>query len=254
MKHAILTIKWGTEFSSEHVNILFRAAKDMSSLDFQFICMTDDPKGLDENIVNLPIPMSGLDAFPKTEGAWPKLCLFHPELAEKLEITVFLDIDTVLTGNIDPFFDDPGETLRMLSCGPRWRNFDPSFEPMGATGVFTYRPSFHTNIFDAFRKDPEAAYNNNDVEQGFVAAHARKKDYYPLEWIQSFKYHLRRQYLMDIFVPPFKPAPETLMVAFHGFPRPNFVADKTCHWARFPRCGLHRPKWLIEYWDKYKDR
>ena len=34
MKYSILTIKWGSEFSSEHVNILFRAAKDMSSLDF----------------------------------------------------------------------------------------------------------------------------------------------------------------------------------------------------------------------------
>lgn len=117
--------------------------------------MTDDPKGLDENIISMQIPMSGLDAFPKTEGAWPKLCLFHPEIAETLDIVVFLDIDTVLTGNIDPFFEDPGQSLRMLSCGPRWRQFDPSFEPMGATGMFTYRPSFHTNIFDAFRKDPE---------------------------------------------------------------------------------------------------
>ena len=72
MKYSILTIKWGSEFSSEHVNILFRAAKDMSSLDFQFICMTDDPKGLDENIISMQVPMSWLDAFPKTEGAWPK--------------------------------------------------------------------------------------------------------------------------------------------------------------------------------------
>ena len=225
----------------------------MSSLDFQFICMTDDPKGLDDSIVSLPIPMTGLNAFPKTDGAWPKLCLFHPEIADKIEIVVFLDIDTVLTGNIDPFFDDPGETLRMLSCGRRWRNFDPSFEPVGATGVFTYRPSFHTNIFEASRKNLKLTYRNNDVEQGFVPNHAHEKDYYPLAWIQSFKYHLRHQYLMDILVPPLKPAPETLMVAFHGFPRPNFIADKTSRWAKFPRCGLHRPRWLIDYWDRYKD-
>jgi hypothetical protein len=52
--------------------------------------MTDDPKGLDENIISMQIPMSGLDAFPKTEGAWPKLCLFHPEIAETLDIVVCL--------------------------------------------------------------------------------------------------------------------------------------------------------------------
>jgi len=34
MKYSVLTINWGSEFFSEHVNILFRAAKDMSSLDF----------------------------------------------------------------------------------------------------------------------------------------------------------------------------------------------------------------------------
>ena len=140
----------------------------MSSLDFQFICMTDDPKGLDENIISMQIPMSGLDAFPKTEGAWPKLCLFHPEIAETLDIVVFLDIDTVLTGNIDPFFEDPGQSLRMLSCGPRWRQFDPSFEPMGTTGVFTYRLSFHTIIFDAFRKDLELASRNNVLSEGLL--------------------------------------------------------------------------------------
>lgn len=93
--------------------------------------------------------------------------------------------------------------------------------------MFTYRPSFHTNIFEAFRKDPEFVYQNNDVEQGFVANHPRKKITIRWHGSMTFKYHLRRQYLMDILVPPFKPAPETLMVAFQGFPRPNFIADKT---------------------------
>jgi len=69
----------------------------------------------------------------------------------------------------------------------------------------------------------------------------------------TFKYHLRRQYLMDILVPPLKPAPETLMVTFQGFPRPNFIADKTSRWARFPRCGSHRHRWLIDYWNRYKN-
>ena len=67
--------------------------------------MTDDPKGVENNIISLIIPMSRLDTFPKTENAWSKLCLFHHEITKMHEIVVFLDIDTVLTGNIDPFFD-----------------------------------------------------------------------------------------------------------------------------------------------------
>ena len=67
--------------------------------------MTDDPKGVENNIICLTIPMSRLDTFPKTENGCSKMCLFHHEITKMLEIVVFLDIDTVLTGNIDPLFD-----------------------------------------------------------------------------------------------------------------------------------------------------
>ena len=67
--------------------------------------MTDDPKGVENNIICLTNLMSRLDTSPKTENAWSKLCLFHHEITKMLEIVVFLDIDTVLTGNIDPLFD-----------------------------------------------------------------------------------------------------------------------------------------------------
>ena len=67
--------------------------------------MTDDPKGVENNIICLTNLTSRLDTSPKTENAWSKLCLFHHEITKTLEIVVFLDIDTVLTGNIDPLFD-----------------------------------------------------------------------------------------------------------------------------------------------------
>lgn len=254
MESAIVTIKWGTEFTSEHVNILFRATKAFSSKDFKFICLTDDPKGLDSNIIPLDIPQIGLTEFPKSKGAWPKICLFHPDLAERIEHVLFLDIDTIIVGNIDPFFEDPFQHLKMLSCGPRWRNFDATLPPVGATGMLSYRPKFHVNIFETFCQDPSAAYKSFEVEQQFVAAYAQKVDFFPLEWIESFKYHLRRQYLVDVFLPPLDPKPDTLMVAFHGFPRPNLVADKTKKWARFPRSGVHRPRWVLDYWLKFRDK
>ena len=58
---------------------------------------------------------------------------------------------------------------------------------------------------------------------------------------------------MDIFVPPLKPAPETLMVAFHGFPHPNFVVNKTSRWAKSSSCIFNQQNWFIKYKGKYKD-
>lgn len=254
MKKSILTIKWGSEFTSEDVNILKRAAINNSKTDFQFVCLTDDASGLDEEIIARPIPMSGLLQMPKSAGAWPKVCLFHPSLGEFLEQVLFLDIDTVICGNIDPFFDDPVDSLRMLSCGVRWKRFKNNLPFQAATGVMSYNGKRHTNIFENFAENPDSAYKGYSIEQNFVGANAKQVDYFPLEFIQSFKYHLRRQYLLDIFLPPKAPRDETRMVAFHGFPRPRQVAMTDEKWARFPRTGIKRPAWLIDYWHYYSDK
>lgn len=254
MKKSILTIKWGAEFTSEDVNILKSAAVNNSETDFQFVCLTDDTVGLHDDIIPLPIPMVGLTEMPKPEGAWPKICLFHPGLTKYLEQVLFLDIDTVICGNIDPFFNDPMESLRMLSCGSRWKEFEDKLSPQPATGMMSYKISHHTNIFEDFAVNPKMAYDNYNLEQEFVGANARQVDYFPLEYIQSFKYHLRRQYLIDILFPPKPPHEKTLMVAFHGYPRPRQVANIGVKWAKFPRTGINRPGWLVDYWNYYKNK
>ena len=254
MKKSLLTIKWGSEFMSEDVNILKRAAENNCETDFQVVCLTDDASGLHPEIIALPIPVFGLFEMPKSVGAWPKICLFHPSLGEFLEQVLFLDIDTIICGNIDPFFDDPKDSLRLLSCGPRWKNFKNELSPQPATGVMSYNMRNHANIFEGFAKDPGTAYDDYNLEQEFVGANAALIDYFPLEYVQSFKYHLRRQYLVDLFFSPKVPHEATRMVAFHGYPRPRQVANVGQKWARFPRMGIKRPAWLINYWDSYSDQ
>ena len=251
MKNVMLTIKWGTEFSADHVNILFKAACSNTSQKFDFVCLTDNPDGLDDGIISYPIPQTGLKEFPKSQGAWPKVCLFHPDLLGKIEQVLFLDIDTVITGNIDPLFNDPGDKLRMLSCGPRWRNFDASLPCQPASGVLSYNLKCHTNIFEQFKNNPDQAYSNFELEQTFLGNTANAVDYFPLEWVQSFKYHLRRQFIADIFLPPKNPSEKSILVAFHGYPRPHQIWGQRQQWARFPRCGVRRPKWMMDYFEAY---
>ena len=253
VKKSIVTIKWGEEFISEDVNILKRAVRDNSEDSYQFVCLTDNASGLDDDIVALPIPTAGLSQMPKPKGAWPKICLFHPSLCELFEQVLFLDIDTVICGNIDPFLQEPGEVLWLLSCGPRWKSFNSELPPQPATGVMSYNVSRHLNIFNNFAKDPNYAYNAFDIEQEFVGSTAVEIDYFDLEYVQSFKYHLRRQYLVDLFLPPQAPHEKSRMVAFHGYPRPRQVANIGKKWARFPRTGINRPTWLTDYWNLYSD-
>ena len=52
----ILTLKWGTLYSSEYVNRLYRGVKAHLSRPFRFVCVTADPSGLAEGVDAVAFP------------------------------------------------------------------------------------------------------------------------------------------------------------------------------------------------------
>ncbi len=251
MDRAFITIKWGSEFNPDDLNVLKRAAFANTSFDVRFICLTDDANGLDPDIETYPIPEFALYENTPRAGIWPKISLFHPDIAE---FVVFLDIDTIIQGSLDALFKDPDDELMLLSCGPRWVHLDPAIPPRAATGIMAYRPAFQTHIFEKFCENIEGWTEQFVVEQQFVGFAARKADYFPVDWVESFKYHLRQDHLVDLIKPPREPQSATKLVAFHGYPRPRQVADRNLRWARPPRSGFRRPKWVIDYFKTYSDQ
>lgn len=251
----IVTMKWGEAYSSHEVNVLFRAVTAHTSKYLDFLCLTDNPDGLDPEINTRRIPFSGLNGMPdgwmNRKGVWPKVCLFHPDLISEFEQVFFLDIDMVIVGNIDPFLADPGNELVMMSGGKRWIRQDERFAPVPASGVLSFKPRFHVEIFEQFAVNPLATMARFSTEQEFVGYTAGKIGYFPLIWIESFKYHLRRYPVVDMFVPPKRPETSTRIVAFHGFPNPIHVVSEGTRWSRFPRVSWRRPRWLQEYWEHY---
>lgn len=250
MTPAFLTIKWGSEFNPDDLNTLKRAALANTSMPVRFICLTDDAAGLDDDIETHPIPQFDLYEGTPRAGVWPKISLFHPDLAAFADLVVFVDIDTVIVGPLDDLFEDPRDALRMLSCGDRWRQMSDAIAPEPATGIMTYRIAHHTNIFATFEADKDTITQDFELEQQYVGVTAKTVEYYPIPWVESFKYHLRR----PAIAPPRAPQPATRLVAFHGFPRPRPVAEKDGVWARAPRSGLHRPQWVIDYFRQFSDQ
>tara|TARA_B100000768_G_C11183276_1_gene333909 strand:- start:99 stop:878 length:780 start_codon:yes stop_codon:yes gene_type:complete len=254
LDRAFLTIKWGSEFNPDDINILKRAAFANTSFKTRFICLTDDRKGLDSDIETFPIPEFELYSETPKKGIWPKISLFHPDISDIAELVVFLDIDTIICGCLDELFNDPHDNLMLLSCGPRWVNMDPALSTHAATGVMAYRPIFQSHLFRIFCEDIDKFTSQFTVEQMFVGFAAEKVSYFPILWIESFKYHLRQGYLVDLIKPPRRPKDTTKLVAFHGFPRPRHVGDRNLVWARPPRSGFHRPKWVKDYFRTYSDQ
>ncbi|MDE2913379.1 MAG: hypothetical protein OXL68_10705 [Paracoccaceae bacterium] len=251
----IVTMKWGSAYSSHEVNVLFRAVTAHTSGHIDFVCMTDNPDGLDPKIKKREIPLSGLNGVPdewmNLGGVWPKICLYHPDLNEEFRQVLFLDIDMVIVGNIDPLLADPGDKLVMLNGGKGWKFRDERLAPEPMSSVLSFQPRFHVDIFEQFAANPRAAMAQFSTEQEFVGYAAGKIGFFPLTWTESFKYHLRRYPVVDMFVPPKRPKESTQIVVFHGFPNPSHVVGDGTRWSQFPRVSWRRPRWLQDYWERY---
>ena len=52
----VVCMKWGTKFSPNYVNILASRVKKNLAGDYRFVCFTDDPTGLREDVETRPLP------------------------------------------------------------------------------------------------------------------------------------------------------------------------------------------------------
>ena len=107
-------VKWGTKYTAEHVNRLYRMVEKNTSLPFTFTCFTDDVTGLDPNVKTWSLD-EGLS------GWWNKIYLFD-RCSDGLNI--YFDLDVVIQNNLDWLIKDTGG-LQLIDYS--WHNpWDPS--------------------------------------------------------------------------------------------------------------------------------
>jgi hypothetical protein len=249
----VLCMKWGTLYPADYVNVLFSAARANMTGAFRFVCLTDDATGLSPGIEALPIPDIGLRPEHWRGGCWPKLSVFVPDLHGIRGRVLFVDLDTVICGPLDRFFQHPFPFVA-IDTGPNWR---PGRRPGGqnaltGTGVFAFDLGSQTQILDRFQENPQKAFAENGIEQVWVQKHATSVDYWPEGWIISFKRWLRRPIGLDLFLQPKRPPESAGLVAFHGNPRPiALIQPGRKRWDRLPHLGRGQVDWMAEYWRRY---
>lgn len=96
----VCCIKVGDKYSVDYVHRLEAMCRRHTTRPFQFLCLTDDFTGLNcERAAKI-----GTDL----PGWWSKLILFQPHFAIRNQRTLFLDLDTIIIGNIDRLMDYDG--------------------------------------------------------------------------------------------------------------------------------------------------
>lgn len=250
----ILTMKWGTLYSSEDVNRLYRQVKRNLSRPHRFICFTDDAEGLDPGVEAQPLPELGLPEG-HADTRWRKLALFRRDLGGLTGTALFLDIDQVVVDDLAPFFDHPGEFVIIrdddLFRSKPLRKLNPKrdefLHSVGNSSVFRYEIGQHSYILDTYLADPAAATSNYEISQQFQSAQLAKHgylNYWPRGWCVSFKNDCVPRNLLSYLRDPILPDGAKI-VLFAGEPKMADVFGGTGdRWYR--RIG--NIDWLRKAW------
>ena len=242
----VLCMKWGTLYSAAYVNVLYRAVINHLERPFRFVCLTDEPEGLAQGIEVFPIPDIGLDEWHYYNGAWPKISVFLEDLYGLQGRCLFVDLDTVIVGDLDDFFEIPGR-LVAIDSGP-WKRKNTL--PRTGSGVFAFDLGTLGFLVSDLRRDRDGIVKRYLLDQDYLHDAIRDIKYWPQSWLVSFKYHLRRPLVIDRFLPPSQPPDHAKMVVFHGRPRPiDLINPPNGNWDRFPHYGSGGVEWMRRYWS-----
>ena len=157
----VLCLKWGKRYGADYVNRLYRGVSANLSRPFRFVCFTDDPAGLAEGVEAQPIP-------PPPEGLgshkWPtvytKLALFRDGCGGLEGPTLFLDIDQVVVGGMDRFFDyRPGGFCIIRNWIERRKLIFRRRPMIGNSSCFRFEAGRMNRVWEAFAGGLDAAYD-----------------------------------------------------------------------------------------------
>jgi hypothetical protein len=208
-----------TAFTATHVNTLRRMVARHYRVPHRFVCLTDDPRGLDDGIEVLPL-WADWATVASPHGAqhpscYRRLKAFAPEMRALGARFVSLDLDCVVTGDLTALWDREEEFVI-------WR---PTYRRRGLNGpktrfngsMWLLTAGSRPEVWTRFRGAASAAeayrrgYHGSD--QGWLqyVLGTGVPGWSEVDGVYSYKFHLLDQHAGEL------PA-HTRIVFFHGKP------------------------------------
>ena len=223
----VLCLKWGKRYPAFYVNRLYVQVKRNLSRPFRFVCVTDDPEGIDSAVDCVPFPEN-----PQVFGRpWPnlfsKLCLFKPGFADLKGPTLFLDVDLLVIRELDRFFDyHPGDFCIIHNWVELRKRLFRALPFIGNSSCFRFDAGSDAaqRVYEIFLrdKDDKSLYDPyfNHGSQKFQTRAMREAGtvtWWPDEWVCSFKRQCIPPFPFNKFIVPKYPKTASI-IAFHGRP------------------------------------
>lgn len=159
MTFAVVCFKWKappkyrSQYEARNVNVLRNMFERHLHMPHKFVCVTDDPEGIDERVNIVPLWPDHSDLKSphgsREPSCYRRLRLFARDAGELIGADRFawIDLDVVLTSDVTPIFDRPEPIVLLPTVSPRipfngsmvlmdagarpevWETFDPVTSP-----------------------------------------------------------------------------------------------------------------------------
>lgn len=239
----IICMKWGTLYSADYVNRLYRMIARNITPPFKLYCLTDDPAGILPEVVIRKCPAVDIPS-PMCRGGWRKTALWAPRVADLSGECLFLDLDIIITGPLDGFFDYRGASDYMVM-----RNYTTMRRRIGNTSVFRFTVGSHPYVLERLLAEPlkmRSLYGNS---QTFISDTIGGMDFWPDGWIRQFKVHCLHPFPLRLFLQPRRFADAKIVVCT-GHPAPDELVSGTwkAPWYKKIYKSIPPVKWVRDAW------
>lgn len=256
----ILCAKWGTKYPALYVNRLYDGVARWLERPFRFVCATNEPEGVRPEVECFPI-----DPDPGVKGRrWPnihaKVTLFRRGFAHLEGPTLFFDVDVLVTGPLDRFFDyRPGDFCIIHNWVERRKALFRR-PPIGNSSCFRFDAGTDAahGVYASFLRDKDDPALDAYFRKGSQKFQTRamfergRVSWWPEDWTCSFKRTCVPLWPFNKFCVPRRPQGPSV-IAFHGHP------DMAEAIAGFTRCKGEKvaphltclpTPWVKELWER----
>lgn len=246
----VVCMKWGSRYGADWVNRLAAMVRRNTTWTIRFVCFTDSTAGIRPDIECQPLPT--VEFNPMLGRHWPKLGLMQKNLGGLEGMTLYLDLDVVVIGCLDPFFTYPARF-----CMARDQK-DPQLG-YGNSSVVRYFAGLESAVLDRFYATPPEliARTYASKEQNFLTRAVDEVTFWPDDWCPTFSHVcLPRNRILRYFSMPTRPATGRILIFYGSITPPSAMRGehdpvKRSRMHRSFRLGRRRfmaADWIGDYW------
>lgn len=223
----VMCMKWGRYYSADYINRLYAGVKANLRRPFRFVCATDSTDGVDAGVecVALP-PDPGLPVRRKWPNVHAKPMIFKKGYAGLEGPTLYLDIDLLVVGPLDKFFEwHPGDFCIIHNWVEMRKRLFRRLPDIGNSSCFRFDAGTEASdhVYRSFMRDKDNPSllrffaKGSQKYQTRAMMEAGKVSWWPNEWVASFKRTCIPPFPLNLFIAPRHPRTASV-VAFHGNP------------------------------------